>query len=53
MGLPVMAKSSRSDKGKSSQVVEPQVVDLAGDMPPPKITDEVIFASLLLPLCSL
>ncbi|XP_022874177.1 ankyrin repeat protein SKIP35-like [Olea europaea var. sylvestris] len=38
------------DKGKSSQVVEPQVVDLAGNMPPLKIADEYTGSSCSL-LC--
>ncbi|XP_022864155.1 GTP-binding protein At2g22870-like [Olea europaea var. sylvestris] len=39
-----ISSSSCLDKGKSSRMMEPQVVDLAGDMPPSKIADE---ASLL------
>ncbi|CAA3014474.1 uncharacterized protein LOC111406035 isoform X1 [Olea europaea subsp. europaea] len=51
MSLPVAARSSHLDKGKSSQMVEPEVADLAWDMPSSKIVDEVIFASPLPPLC--
>ncbi|XP_022850568.1 uncharacterized protein LOC111372443 [Olea europaea var. sylvestris] len=40
LGLSVVAESSRPNKGKSPQVVGPQVVEPTGDMPPPKIADE-------------
>ena len=53
MSLPVVATSSRSDKGKSSRMEESQVADLAEDMPSSTIVDEVIFASLLFLSCSL